>query len=118
MNNLSLRKDSLQRSNYANSVTELKYRSPATYNLLNNSRLKRLRESQNAPQRIELQTKVYTTLNSINTGSTKNNLTRKAKDSKNDKDIDYFQEYLKQTDFELGKEYGFLKAIRLRFMIF
>lgn len=89
--------NSVQKSHNTHSISELK--SKNSISLMNHYRMKKLRESLNIPLTVALNNKTVNTTKSIERGDL--NILRNSSIVKKDgHTIDYFQEYLKQTDYD------------------
>jgi hypothetical protein len=84
---------------FINSLSEIKYKSD--HSLLNHSRIKRLGESEQQPEFAFLGHQVSKTVDSADHQDHHYSTTTAEPMTKVNKNVDYFKEYLKQTEFEV-----------------
>jgi hypothetical protein len=86
-------------NNFENSSSEIKYKS--NHSLLNHSRMKRMRKYEQKPELAFLGHHISNTVDSADHQVHHYSSTNVEIKTKENKNIDYFKEYLKHTDFEV-----------------
>lgn len=116
LNSSSLHKDILKRESVSGSESELKFRSPKSFGMLFKYDTNKIRElmSGNARKHSTCR-KNYKTIQSQENDRLSMQK-RIAAANRTSNDVDYFQEYLKQTNFEIGNGQASISNLYLQAM--